>query len=427
MRLAAALIAVLATAAIAHAGPWTAPALLKPNDPAACDRPGPSQLTCSVEPATQVAVNTRGETLVAWANGDFDVYTAYARRGGRFGAARKVGSGLRPAIVLRADGSAVVAWAASHQVRFARARSAGRFGPSQPVAPTRKHDEDDYVRLLPRPDGTTTAVFEHAVRRGYSTTSSEIRAVEIPAAGPAGAPATLGTGDVESAAVSAGGGQAVCCLDDGLLARAPQTTTWETVPQPPGARVAVWSIAVDDHSLLVGIVDDNAGGDAGAQGRPGVAVGAFGEPLGEVRFAPVDKITRGLEPVVTFDGQGRTVLAYQEKARPEGFSREAPVYVVSAPAGRDLGPRIRLDRGQALEPLVAPLPNGAVIAWSKNERWNAATLRHGVLHRVRAPSGGPGDLHDAATNRALATAGHYAALAWETSRGAIRASVARYP
>jgi hypothetical protein len=423
-----ALVTVLAlafAAAPAPAGPWSAPAELQSGPPGGCKPRNPFPQECLYAGTARPAVNAKGEALVAWSSSSDGIWAAYARRNGRFGRAQRLGSGLRPEVALDADGRAVVVWTHAADLQFARAARAGRFGPARRLAKPLGNElpSDDHASLLALPGGGVLVVYESQVRAGKPGSGRgfihRIRAVELGSTGPPPAATTLAHGNITATAASPSGGSVICCAKSGrLLTRAPGSTAWTTTPVPDAGYVT--DVAADDAGPLVAI-DDSEGNGIGA------SRGAYGEPLGEPLFAPVGKGTSAFRPLVAFDGQGRTVLTYHESSF-EGEYENGPLYVVSARPGETFGPRIRLDPRTAYEPLLKPLPTGVLIAWSVSDRWNLATLRKGILHRVRVPAGGPSRLLETATsNRGLATAGPYAALAWTAPDGAIRASVASYP
>jgi hypothetical protein len=428
MRFATVMVALatpFAVTAPAHAGSWSPPAQLHAGASGDCSTRGNVPDACFIPAGTRIAVNAGGEAIAIWADDHFVVRAAYTRRNGNFGPAHRLGKGLRAAVVLRDDGSAVAAWSTNGPIHVARSSGSGRFGPSQPLAPTAGTDDD--VNLLARPDGTVVAVYDSVTSgTGAKVSHQRVRTVDLPRTGLPGARITLGKGSMQLAAGSPAGGIAVYGSKMGLKTRAPDSETWTAISRPDG--LSIESLAAADDGPLLGVVDPLSGrGSGGYHGRPGATQAAYGDPLGAPQFAPVVKPTRAFGPVVAADGENRTVLLYRENPQPEYSSNHGgPLFAVSAPAGEPFGPRIRLDPGQVYEPFAAPLPHGALIAWSSNRRWRVATLRDGVLHRVSAPAGGPGGFFAAENiDQSLATAGGYAALVWRTAQGAVLASVAR--
>ena len=124
---------------------------------------------------------------------------------------------------------------------------------------------------------------------------------------------------------------------------------------------------------------------------------------------------------MTLDGSGRVVLVYQEKTRPQAFSREAPVH--ASVAGR---PARRLTSRQAYQPTVRPLGSGAIAVWQEpGAKWGVAIERGGRFASAPAPTGPGPELHlgeDFHYAYDLATNGKYAVLTWISADGAIRVS-----
>ena len=421
--LAVALTALAVTAGPAAAGPWSEPDELLARLPHACFVNGSVPSSCVQEMAPRVAVNAHGEALVVWTTQThgFEVHAAFARHDGRFAAPVRLGFGLRPQPLLRDDGSAVVVWTGAKTLQFARSAGGGRFARPRKLTPqvhyARAEDGDDDPRLLAEPDGAAAVLYQNMQRVRPGAIAMRIRAVDLPRSGPPAPPVEVTRGNLTDATVAPGGGIAVCCARGrGLATRAPGATAWSIGPAPGSGSIV--AIAAADARIAAAYEDPDghAAGvfDVAWDGSPG---DRFATMLGGASY-PI-----GSQTII--DGQDRTDLVYVER---QGPAFVGPLYAVSAAHGEQFGPRIRLDRRFVWEPLVAPLPVGVLVAWAANDHWGLATLRHGVLHRVRLPSGpGPGRFtEDANPNRSLATAGPYAALAWETARGAIRASIARY-
>jgi hypothetical protein len=144
----------------------------------------------------------------------------------------------------------------------------------------------------------------------------------------------------------------------------------------------------------------------------------------------VTRTNRALAPDVTIDGAGRSVLVFQEKSKPQAFSRTAPVYASVAPAGATaFAGRARLDRRQAYQPTVRPLGPGAIAVWQDPDaRWGVAIELDGRFHAVPAPHGpGPAVHLGEDFNYAydLETNGDSAVLAWIAPDGSVRLSQVR--
>lgn len=425
MRAATVILLALTIATPALAGPWSSPAVLQAGTAGDCTTSGSVPEECFFPADTRAAINARGETVVVWADVHFVVRAAFARRDGSFGRPQRLGKGLRPAVVVRSDGSAVAAWYTGHAIRFARAAHAGRFGPAQRLAPTNGMDDD--VSLFARPDGGVVAVYDARTSgTGDKVSTERVRSVDIPRAGAPSPPVTLGPGTVSLAAGSPNGGIAAYGFKIGLRTRAPDTDAWTNGGDTGG--LSVESVAATNDGPLLGVVDAGSGrGNGGYHGRPGALRGAWGAPFGEPQFGAVVHPSRTFGPIAAAGGDGRTIVVYHENAEADyAYGHGGTLYLVSAPAGAPFGKRVRLDADKVYQPFVAPRPDGALLAWSFDQRWRVAWLEGGVVHRVAAPGGGPGGFFEVErTDQTLAAAGSYAALAWKDSQGAVRASVAR--
>jgi hypothetical protein len=162
-------------------------------------------------------------------------------------------------------------------------------------------------------------------------------------------------------------------------------------------------------------------GDAGVSGPPGMALAGADDVLAAPLRAPVTHPGRALAPNVTIDGSGRPVIVYQEKARPQAFSRTAPVYASVGAAGRR-----RLERRKAYEPAVRPFGPGAIAVWQlAHARWGVAIESNGRFRRAATPHG-PGPEHylgeDFNYASDLATGGDHAVLTWIAADGSVRVS-----
>jgi hypothetical protein len=309
------------------------------------------------------------------------------------------------------------------------------------VAPS-THLGDDDVRLLARPAGGAVAVYESSFRSARGTYRTRLSAVDLGSSGRPATPQPIGRGELFVGVVASPAGDLVVCCREiargfvidgppadpvGLFVRRAGSTAWTLLEQQLPSSVDVESIAAGPDAIALGTVDVENSGDAGTLGQPGVVRGPLGGPFAPLRPAFVKRANKSFGPVVGIDGAGRTLLAYQEKSEASAFSRSAPLYAATATPGSPFGAtRTTLDRTRVDEPLVQRLGGGAIVAWDRGTTWGVALERAGRFRRVGSPAGGPGELgRDAVTNRALATAGDYAALAWEDPAGEIRASVAR--
>ncbi len=442
MRLIASTVLLLVLGAAPAAASWSAPRAYDPA-PAGCD--GKARfipIECVGEPAPRVAVNPSGAAVAAWVDLRGRVRAATADRAGRFTAAVTLTkSGLRPTAALAPDGTATVVWRdASGTLRFAR-RTAGRsFGAATRLAPRGSKAGDDFAKAAGAPDGSVAVLYESPFRSPQGQYVERLRAVELSAGGRPGAVTELGRGGLgrDSSSAAADGTLVGCCL-------APPASTPDA-PPASGARLVVfrpgvgWSfvsataVAADaietvfgtGSALALGTTKVEQGGDAGVLGVPGLARTGEDGALGPALHAPVTRKDRGLAPGVTIDGSGRSVLLYQEKARSQAFSRDAPVYATVAAAGaRTLGARQRLDAGADYEPTVRPLGSGAIGVWqAERERWEVAIEVNGRFRRVAAPRGlGPSRLgEDFSYAYDLETNGTHAVLAWSAGDGSVRVS-----
>jgi hypothetical protein len=429
----------IAVAALAAALLGTAPASASSwSSPERYDRPSAScrHQACVIEPAPRVAVNAGGAAVAAWVDPRRRVRVAFASRPGHFGAATTVGAqGLRPSAAIAPDGTATVVWLGPHgTLRFARRPPAQRrFGASVALAAPGGDEGDDFAKAAAEPDGSVVVAYE---------SGDLVRAVTISPAGAPGPPTTLGDGGFghDSTRAAPDGTLAACCIQP--------VVSDPNVPPDTAARVAVYrpatgwrlisaaAIGNDGIETVFGTATDLAlgtiriaqGGDAGVLGVPGVArAGAgAGDVLGAPLRAPVTRSDRGLAPSVAIDGSGRSVLLFQEKAKPQAFSRAAPVYASVAAAGATALPgRQRLDGRLGYEPAVRPLGPGAIGVWQDpGARWGVAIEGDGIFHRAAPPAGrGPSTLgEDFSYAYDLQAAGTHAVLAWVASDGSIRVS-----
>jgi hypothetical protein len=400
---------LLATSAAA----WSPPATLLPDLPARCFHNGSTPDYCVRVADPSVSVNARGEVLVAWTTQSrlrFAVHAAIARRDGRFGAPQTIGTGLRPAPRMRDDGTALVVWTGPRGLRYATWGGHGHFGPAHRLTSgtDRGSSADDFSRLLAQPDGGALLVYQHEIRSSFG-----IRAISMPRHGRPGPVRRVARGELRAAAGAPDGSAVVCCARGGAVLRRPANGAWSTAAPPTGD--VVESLAAADDGYAAGLED-----------RPNHVIaatrGPWDGPLGDPMSAPVDAGSAAFFPTVGIGGDGGLLLAYVDNPY-DGAYQYGPLYAVAAAGGGAFGPRVRLDGGQAWGPVTAPLADGTLLAWSSGDRWHMARVRGTAIAATPPPAGGPGVLWE---QDALATAGPYAAVAWESERGAVRASVARY-
>jgi hypothetical protein len=386
------------------------------------DKPSPS-CRCVSETAPRVAVNARGAAVATWVDGTHGnadrVRVALTGGVGRFGRAATLARGLRPFPAIAADGAVTVVWTGDRRLQFAR-RPAGatRFGRARTLA-----RDADSAYAAAQADGSVVVVFEsHA---GLATRTISPRGVP-------GAERVLGRGGFghDTVRVAPDGTLAACCVtprndDPNVPADTAEKVAvfraaagWQLLSADGlGDRDAIESVFADATDQIAGFVRVHTGGDAGVLGEPGFVRSAGASSLVAPSLVPGVKPTRGLAPSATIDGAGRSVLVYQEKARAEAFSREAPVYA-SLGAGRQ-----RLDAGDGYQPAVRPLADGAIATWRHApDRWRVAIEHDGRFRAAPVPSGRgpsyPGE--DFSYNHDLATSGHHAVLAWTGRDGGVR-------
>ena len=317
---------------------WSTPRVLEPR----CAK---NAINCPQETSPRIAVNARGQSVVAWIDATGRVRVATGDKRGRFSRPVVFEKAFHPAVSISAGGTVVVVWSRSARLRFVR-RSPGHgfTRPASLVAPVSRLG-DDFPKAAIQPDGATLVVYEAADRTtlGYQR---RLRSVRIAPSGRPGMSVTVGAGSVsrDGFGASAAGQVAVCCLTEPA---APTTTMrpmkiatyargvgWTTLAPPLAPRQVVESVSPGLGDISVGTVDVPHSGDVGTSGAPGLlradARGVFAAPLA----APVTNPGSAFAPVVVIDGAGRSVLVYQEKDGPAPFSREAPLYAVTgSPAG----------------------------------------------------------------------------------------------
>lgn len=416
------LLVLLATAALpasAAARDWSAPGVLLES----CGARG---FNCVAESAPRAAVNARGRALVAWVSSATKlarVQVASAGPSGRFEKPTTLGVGLRPAVAVAKDGAQLVVWNSTRGLMFARRAPGRRFSTARLLLPTGGTPDDDSPKLAAQPDGSTLLVYE---------SKQGLNSVLIPRAGRPGAPRMLGPGFLKRDGFRAApnGQAAVCCLT------APMTPTavavhapgvgWSVLTPPLPARTEVETAGPGAGAVALGTIDVRGGGEAGAQGIPGLMRIGPGGVFAPIKAGPVTNPRLALGPVVAIDGSGRDVLVYQEKDRPAAFSRDAPVYAVVSAPGSPFGARQVLDRGRGHQPAVAAYRDGAVAAWqARGNRWRVSVERNGTFKRAEAPAGrGPSLVgEDFNYSHDMAANGRYVVLTWTALDGSVRASI----
>jgi hypothetical protein len=410
---------------------WTAPRVLEPR----CAK---NAINCPIETSPRVAVNARGQSVVAWIDATGRVRVATGDRRGRFSRPVVFEKAFRPAVSISAGGTVLVVWSRRSRLRFVRRSPGHRFTrPAQLVAPVSRLS-DDSPKAAIQPDGATLVVYEATVRTptlGYQT---QLRSVRIAPSGRPGRSISVGAGSAsrDGFGASSAGQVAVCCLTEPA---APMTAIrpmkvatyargagWTTLAPPLGPRQVVESVSPGLGDVSLGTVDVRHSGDGGTSGAPGLlradARGVFAAPLA----APVTNPGRAFAPVVVIDGAGRSVLVYQEKDDPTPFSRNAPLYAVTGTRTGAFGARQVLDRRLVRYAAMRSYRSGAIVAWeAPRNRWGIALERGGRFAPAPVPAGpGPSGMgEDFVRNRDLTTAGRYAALAWTAADATVRVSI----
>jgi hypothetical protein len=428
-------IAMSATPAMASAKGWSSTAIVHP----ACGmKPAEG---CSGETAPRAAVNARGQTLVAWLGQDRRIQVSSTGANGRFGREATIGKGLRPSVAISAAGTQLVAWSSGTQLQFARRlRGRGRWRTFR-LAASGDGAHDDSPRLVAQPAGSTLVVFESTLSNPRTT---RLRTVVVSAHGTLGKIRDLGEGSVHRDGLRAAtdGHVAVCCLAGPPPATPlppwlprPETHVASFVPQvgwsilepPLGPSDVVQTVAPAGGAVAFGTIGVARRGEGDTVfGIPGVQRMAAGGAYEPPHAAGVTDARRAFGSVVAIDGAGRSVLVYQEKDHPAPFSRQAPVYAVTAPSGERFAERQRLDGGAARQPSLIAYGTGAVAAWQvPGLRWRVSVERGGVFRRAPVPDGpGPSLVsQDFYVNRDMVTNGRYVVLCWTALDGSIRAAV----
>jgi hypothetical protein len=446
IRTAARVLSVLAVGvavAVAGAGPvqaaWTPPTTLGPSG----GTPGGA-----IEPAPRAAIGADGTVLGTWvrsvSNGNI-VHGTIGDDRGRFTAAQRLGAGLRPAVAVAATGAGLVVFEGTGGLRVAvRRPGARRFAPARVlVAAPANGAEDGFPLVAIDSRGTALAVYEHSFRgrKGYRTYLRAVR-VDVRTGRAVGPTADLGLASLPRGATlepGPGGGLSLLIAtavqgDFGVESGPPQVLTW--APGAPGAtRLAPAAPAGFEEGVLRGDgrgslalagVDATISGDAGAAGHPVAAAIGGNPPALSVPFAgpQVTSPNRSFGAVATPVPGGGVAMVYQQKDRPEGFSRAAPILATAISPTGTVGKAVRLSGRKGSEPQVVTAGAGAVAVWDDAGRLGAARRTGARWRRIGAPRGAVVPFHDYVTNRQLVAGGSTAVLVWEGGRS-IRLSVLR--
>jgi hypothetical protein len=439
MRLILVTLTLLALAATpAAAAGWSTPTLLHAE-------------RCEVgfcSPAPAVAVSARGTVVVTYRRErDLRVFLRVGDASGRFGAARALPKGARPAQLAIADnGTAVATWAQKGQIRAAFRRPGGRFGRSVLVARTTGSEPalDDTLVGIDGSGRFGVVAWSDWVR--HADTTAFVRAIDTRSGRPTGAAKRLDAAGFLSLgrlAINPAGGFALTWgATEGDHSRIgvetggpggfaePEQVSSEQRTDDPG-------VAIDPAgAVAVAYTDVHRTGDVGARGVPVLRV----RPAGAATFGPelrppAPRPGRVFNPQVAFTGDGRATLLYQEKTHAAGFSRAAPLKsAVAAADGSALGAPAIVAGDEIAQPRIAGFGAGRLLAvWQIGEDLDAplagaVSSDTGVFSRMRAPHGRTDPFSDASGNRGLAANGRYAAFVWGGGGrdGSVRISVRRF-
>lgn len=438
-----ALLAALVLPACAEA--WSPLATLDRPVPPSCPTTGGISAECFAFSKPRVAVDRSGRAAVAWYRYQgFGVRVAVSDRRGRFGTTQRLGRGLRPEVAFTADGDVLVAWpTVDRRLAFAR-RSAGarRFGRTRTlVAPVGRKGEVDRPLLVPQPGGSTIVVYERSYRDNAGRFTQGLFWLRILRSGARTASRRFpadGTLRTNGLSAMSNGDFAICCDYIARSAEEPSTpvvAVWRararrltTTPVPiQGRYESVESVAVGPRDVAVGTVDVRNSGDTGTLGAPQIRVARAGGTFDSAVRADVRRATRSFGPVVGMDDGGRAVLAFQEKARPESFSRVAPVYAARlAVGGTSLAAPARIDARPSQDVLASRGETGTVFLWLGPQRLGLALFREGRMRSLPSPPGRAssyGDDYD--LGRDVAASGDFVAATWVSPDGDVEASVQR--
>lgn len=379
------------------------------------------------EPVPRVAIDARGQALLAYETGDRRLVVR-TRTGGRFGKPLTLAREVHDYAV--APGA--VAYEAKDGLHVAVRR--GRAYKDRKVA-SGTGSEINGVAIAADPLGGWVVAERQFPRRG-SAKPNRVRTLSLDATGaPTAPPQDLGLGQF---GLDARPTQALAVLPDGravlvfqregeayddpdpvVYALRPHGGTFGE-PAVVGEGLTDPRVTVDGDRAVLSATMTTLCGDAGCAGRPrAIAVhpdGTLGAPVGPSLARP----NRAFAPWAT-----PNALVFQLKTTAKPFSREAPVRALSLTAGGRLQ---TLTRAPATEPVALALAGGRTLAvWATRGGLGAALAGpDGAFAKTAAPSGPPPErYHSNPTNRDARAAGDYAAVAW--ARGhTVRVSVRRF-
>jgi hypothetical protein len=404
------------------------------------------------EPGPRVAMAGR-EVVAAWVDTErsFRVFATVGDPAQRL-RSQLVGTGLRPAVAINAEGAAAVVFQGRGQRVLhvaVRAPGARRFGASRVItATTGRFDRADFPQVAADGTGRFVVMYERGVRTGSNFTN-DIRALTLTVSGrPIGAPQSLGKGALPARSLRALADGRLVALTARMNRPAPNSDGTPTPPQlllqRRAARGTAFTaapitvpegfgdpelVAAPEGALALAGLKVTRVGDAGSAGRPLAATATTpGSPFGPFAGPSVTNPARNFDPVAVPARGGIVGLLWQQKTAPQAFDRSAPIVATTIGSGGEVRTPIRLSGRAAREPHAVALAEGRGLAvWDDDGRWGSAEHRpDGSWRRVGAPRGSLRRFHDAVTNRDLqaSTDGGAAAFVWE-ARGKIQLSVRR--
>jgi hypothetical protein len=419
-------LALLASAAPAHAAGWS-----HPQGYAA----GTAQFD---EPVARVAVAADGTSVATFAKGR-DIFAVTGDRRGRFSTPQRLGrwAAITSVVAAGRGGAALAAWEARDGIHVAvRSRAGRRLRTRLLTGSTGQAISDLAVRNDPRggwfmiesqwsgktrhervraftlrPDGSLALAPQDLGEGSFGAEARPIRALAVDPRGVATAVFETANGPMAAIGVHAGhfgplhalGGKGV-------------TDARVSAPDDPrfGALVAATAIA--------------SCGDVGCSGAPVAArLSGQGDPL-PFQVPALAHPNRAFGPSIAPLGAGATALVFSLKDGPNAFDDRAPVKAAVLHDGAAPGPLQTLTSRPATEPIAAALGGGRVLVlWSGARGFGAALAGpDGRFRRTAQPPGPPPEpFHTNPTNREIATAGSYALVGWSRA-GRVRLSLRRF-
>jgi len=378
------------------------------------------------EPVPRVAIDARGEALLAYETGDRKLVVR-TRAHGRFG---------RPVTLARdtrdyAVAPGAVAYEARDGVHVA-VRNGNRFKDRRVASST--GSEINGVAIAADPLGGWVVAERQFPRRG-SAKPYRVRTVSLDASGvPTSPPQDLGLGQfgldarpTQALAVLPNGRAVLVFQREGAAYDDPDPVLYALRPhggafaEPVvvGDGLTDPRVTVAGDRAVLSVTMTTLCGDTSCAGQPRAIPlnpdGTLGTPAGPTVARP----NRAFAP---WAAPGALVFQLKTKVKP--FSREAPVRAASLTTN---GPLQTLTKLPATEPVALALGNGRTLAlWATRRGFGAALAGpDGSFEKTAAPAGPPPEIyHPNPTNRDARAAGDYAVVAW--SRGhTVRVSVRR--